>query len=176
MLMIDIGGGNTPRKGYKSVDKVESADFVVNFDGKYFRLPFDDCSVDIVYSSHTLEHIINLVSLMNEIWRVMKWGAEFEIIVPHQECTIAAQDPTHVRFFNAESMKYFAGEYLNKHKLNYGVFCCFEVIDNKTTIVDDRVIGGGTFPYFREQKWVLRKDRDYYGRHKPFYIIDKEKS
>ncbi|WP_290592751.1 class I SAM-dependent methyltransferase [Arenimonas sp. SCN 70-307] len=42
---------------------------VVDYDGK--RLPFDDSSFDIVFSSNVLEHVSDLVGLMSEIRRVL---------------------------------------------------------------------------------------------------------
>jgi predicted SAM-dependent methyltransferase len=169
-MKIDIGGGFNPKAGFDSVDKCSGAKYNVNFEHE--RLPFADESVDEIYTAHTFEHIENLIHLMNEIWRVMKWGAKIEIIVPHHECTLAFQDPTHKRFFNSQSMKFFEGQYLNKYQLAYGITGAFMEIENHTVTKDITVKGGFDLPYFVEQRFVLIKDETYYQDHMPFYMIE----
>src|SRR4029079_7191486 len=70
-------------------------------------LPFSDSTVTHVWSSHFLEHVHNLVFVMNEIHRVCCNDALVEIEVPTLLGPWAAADPTHVRLFNARSFKYF---------------------------------------------------------------------
>lgn len=52
-------------------------------------LPFDDDSVDEVYSSHTFEHLRYHQGLLHEIVRVCKIGARVEIRVPHPHSQMA---------------------------------------------------------------------------------------
>lgn len=47
------------------------------------RLPFEDATVDDLYTAHTLEHIENVVGVLREIGRICKLGAKVEIRVPH---------------------------------------------------------------------------------------------
>lgn len=44
---------------------------------------------------------------MNEIWRVLKPGAQLAIVVPHASSPGFAQDPTHVNMINETTMHYF---------------------------------------------------------------------
>jgi predicted SAM-dependent methyltransferase len=48
------------------------------------RLPWDDSTVDIIYSSHTLEHLTRLQGdkFLSECYRVLKKGGILRIIVP----------------------------------------------------------------------------------------------
>lgn len=81
-LKIEIGGGVTPTgRGFLNVDRLACADVALNLEG--VKLPFEDDSVDEVYSSHCLEHIVAVVPLLTEILRVCKVGAAFELRVPH---------------------------------------------------------------------------------------------
>lgn len=53
---------------------------VQDYDGR--RLPFADASFDIVYSSHLLEHVPDLVALSGEIRRVLRPGGMAIHVVP----------------------------------------------------------------------------------------------
>jgi len=46
------------------------------------ELPFEDSSMDMVFSSHVLEHIPNQQKALNEIYRVLKPGGYHVCIVP----------------------------------------------------------------------------------------------
>ena len=78
-------------------------------------LPFEDNSVDKVYSHHTLEHLPHqlpdgkdaLVFVMDEIGRVLKPDCEAHIIVPWVEHTNAWRHPAHYRFFNYDIFNWF---------------------------------------------------------------------
>jgi SAM-dependent methyltransferase len=56
---------------------------------------------------HVLEHIHNLIPLMNELHRVLKKNGLFQIRTPLYPHPQAFQDPTHVRCFTGETFKYF---------------------------------------------------------------------
>lgn len=83
------------------------------------RLPFSDGYFDSVQASHVLEHIRNILPLMEEIHRVTKPGGHFWIRVPYGSNSIAFEDPTHVRQFFPKSFKYFGQLAYNKADYNY---------------------------------------------------------
>lgn len=159
---IDIGGGNNPKAGFNCVDKCKGAFYRIDVDSKELQLPFQSEFVGEIYSSNCFEHIENLIPLMNECWRVLAWGSKMTIIVPHRDCVIATQDPTHKRFFNTQSMKYFSGYYTRRYKLDYGIRCIFRVESIDVNIKDGEIFDGETLPYIKEITFVLRKDVDYY--------------
>lgn len=89
MHVLDIGCG--PNK-YKSanpedtvtgldVQKLPCVDVVHDLEKP---LPFDDNSFDMVYSRHTIEHIHNLLQLMNEIRRVLVPDGILKLVLPHR--------------------------------------------------------------------------------------------
>jgi ubiquinone/menaquinone biosynthesis C-methylase UbiE len=82
-LKIDLGGGAQPYHGFINVDclKLPTVDCVCNLETDI--LPFDDNSVDEIYSSHCLEHMTNHGHLLHELARVGRIGARFELRVPH---------------------------------------------------------------------------------------------
>jgi len=113
-LLLDLGCGNNKYKtnDYKVIgvdlSKKSDADLFISA----FDLPLEDESVDYVYSRHFIEHfdIKNIEKLFSEIFRLLKTGATFEVIVPHVTCISAFQDPTHQSFFTRNS--FFKLQYL----------------------------------------------------------------
>jgi predicted SAM-dependent methyltransferase len=82
-MRIDIGGADSPKQGFASVDKYYSADYKADFT----NLPFPDNSIQEVYTSHTLEHLGKKEAplALKEIYRVLQPNGIFTIIVPDLE-------------------------------------------------------------------------------------------
>ena len=72
-------------------------------------LPFKNGVFDKVVASHVLEHIPDIVSTLNEVYRVLKWNGDFIVEVPEFPHWKAVVDPTHVRYFIQDTFKYFEG-------------------------------------------------------------------
>jgi ubiquinone/menaquinone biosynthesis C-methylase UbiE len=70
-------------------------------------LPLQNECADLVYMSHVIEHVSNLVGLMEEVYRVCKPGAAVEIVVPYYTSRGAFRDPTHVRYITEDTFQYF---------------------------------------------------------------------
>ncbi len=84
-MKIELGGGQYPVGGeWVNVDKIDhsSVKYHVDFDAAGMWLPFEDESIDAVYSSHCFEHVVELKNLLHEVVRVCKVGATVEIRVP----------------------------------------------------------------------------------------------
>lgn len=115
-MLIEIGGGTIPQPGYTNLDPVHG-------EGLFKRkiqdgIPVDDGSVDRLRASHVMEHIpagAERIFVMNEAYRALRSGGEFEIIVPtvptgpNGVTWHAFADPTHVSFWVKESFHYFDG-------------------------------------------------------------------
>ncbi len=84
---------------------MDGIDIVADLNEPLSLLP-DNC-VEHVFSSHTLEHVDNLLLLLSEIYRITRPGGLIEIIVPHFSNPYHYSDPTHVRFFGLYTMSYF---------------------------------------------------------------------
>jgi len=70
-------------------------------------LPFADCSLDHIFAVHVLEHVVNLVPLMNDIHRVLREDGVLHVMAPYWRHSVAVADPTHVRFFAPETFRVF---------------------------------------------------------------------
>lgn len=155
-LKLDIGCGLNKKEGFLGCDlrSHKDIDFTFNFEKDVW--PFEDGSVTEILSHHTFEHIEDIISVMNEMWRVMKWESKATIIVPHKDCELAWQDPTHKRFWVKEGMKHFCGSYLKKYKLDYGINSCFKLLKNEVTVPD------GRDDYFKQIEFVLEKSEQHF--------------
>lgn len=117
-MRVDIGGGTIPAAGHVNLDPAHGT-------GEFRRrvqdgIPVPDGSLDGARASHLMEHVPagsgpgERIWVMNEVWRALRPGAGFEIVVP----TVpqgpggigwqAFADPTHVSFWvYPESFLYF---------------------------------------------------------------------
>ncbi len=82
-LCLDLGCGASKKEGTIGVDIVAfpGVDCVVDMESQ--PLPFADRSVEYIFSSHFLEHTVELGNIFVEIGRVCKDGAQLEIWTPY---------------------------------------------------------------------------------------------
>jgi predicted SAM-dependent methyltransferase len=135
---LDLAGGQNPREGFECVDRWSGAQHVVNL--FKFPWPFEDSSVAELNCSHFLEHIPMIevdhdgnpvpygegVDLMfrffDECHRIIVPDGWMTCVVPNGRSNRGFQDPTHRRFFVAETFLYLAAEWRKMNKLDhYGV-------------------------------------------------------
>lgn len=145
-VLVDLGCGDYKKQGFVGLDimPTTSTDIVCDFETE--SLPFEDNSVDEFNATHTLEHIKNLLWLMDEVYRCLKVGGVFTVEVPLFPDTGAIKDPTHVRFFVPESFDYFDRNWDYEKRPDYG--------NRKFDVLRKEILG--TSPY-RVLSVVLRK-------------------
>lgn len=119
-IIVDIGCGSRKLEGAIGIDRFyqPGVDVVCNFE---HYLPLKTNSVDVLHASHVLEHIQNLIQLMEEIYRVCKSGAQVDFTVPYFTSRGAFRDPTHVRYLSEETFLYF------QHPAPYGIKTDFQI-------------------------------------------------
>jgi SAM-dependent methyltransferase len=99
-MRINLGCGDTKLDGFDiHLDKIyfgfnDTCDFEIG------DLPFEDDSVDYIYSHHVIEHIRDVQHIMNECWRILKVNGNFEIIVPYG-LWHGASKPVHYQYITA---------------------------------------------------------------------------
>jgi hypothetical protein len=54
-----------------------------------------------------IEHIRNLIGLMEEVYRISRPGGTVEVVVPYYTSRGAFRDPTHVRYITEDTFQYF---------------------------------------------------------------------
>ena len=120
---LDVGCGGRKLPGSVGMDilKLPCVDVVHSFN--QVPWPFADHSFDLVFLNHALEHVGDVVAVMNEIHRVLKPGGRAVIQVPYFRCADAYNDPTHTHFFTARTLDYFiAGSGLSQYGYSKNLF------------------------------------------------------
>lgn len=109
MKILDIGCGKNKKQGAIGVDmhKTPATDVLCDLDR--FPYPFQSDTFDKIYMTDVLEHLQDIKTVMDEVCRIAKPGADVFIRVPHFSSTHAYGDFTHKHFFNTESFDYFTG-------------------------------------------------------------------
>jgi len=123
------------------VQEFEGADIVTDLDGlDRGPLPKDPVargilfhwswaeqdSCQLVLSHQTLEHLRNLIPVMEEVWRICDEEAFFEVVVPYGAGKPALQDPTHVRFFTETTFRYWEPGFVQDFG-DYGIRSLFAI-------------------------------------------------
>ena len=96
---LNIGSGFLYREGWLNLDKFndDKIDILANLEN---GLPFKDGTIDYIYASHVLEHVVRSSDLIIDVHRVLKKGGIFEIYVPYG----VTASLFHVRYFFLDSM------------------------------------------------------------------------
>ena len=108
--ILDLGCGNKKRPGAIGVDFNErtSADIIHNLNS--FPYPFEDGFFDEIYLDNTLEHLDDVMKVMEEAHRICKPNGVVKVIAPYFRSMWACIDPTHKHFFTVDSFAYFDPE------------------------------------------------------------------
>lgn len=108
-MRLDIGGGRAPAPGHVNLDPIHG-------EGDFRRrvqdgIPLRDGSVESARCAHVMEHIpsTDRISVFNDVWRVLRPGGTFEVVVPLFPSYGAIADPTHVSLWVEQSFWYFTG-------------------------------------------------------------------
>ena len=105
-IALNIGAGRTYIPGFINIDISTKADIALDL-GKD-RLPFEDNSVDLIFSYHTLEHVADFLFALSEIHRVLKHGGPFLVGLPYVTLTeYNLVNPYHLHHFNEFSFDFF---------------------------------------------------------------------
>ncbi|KKU56259.1 MAG: Methyltransferase domain protein [Parcubacteria group bacterium GW2011_GWA1_47_11] len=104
---LDVGCGGRKLPGSTGMDilRLPGVDVVHSFNRTPW--PFADGAFDLVFLNHALEHVGDVVAVMNEVHRVLKPEGRAVIQVPYFRCIDAYNDPTHTHFFTARTLDYF---------------------------------------------------------------------
>jgi SAM-dependent methyltransferase len=108
-IVIELGPGNSktyPHSIGIDLIKKDSVDYVWDLrDGLSF---IGDNEVDLIFSSHFLEHIDQLEPFLKEVHRVLKPGGRKIGIVPHFSNPYYYSDYTHKNFWGLYTILYFS--------------------------------------------------------------------
>lgn len=125
---LDLGSGPRPRNPYGAaivlgldIRSFDASPNVKKCTLGFEDIPFEDESVDAITAVDVLEHIPRVakkadavtfpfVSLMNEVWRVLRVGGHFYSETPCFPMKEAFQDPTHVNIMTEDTLRLYFSE------------------------------------------------------------------
>lgn len=110
LRMLDLGGRFGAWEGYETVD-LQDADIICDLNGRW---NFEDNSVGIIKAHHIFEHLKDSIHSFNEAFRVLAPGGFLLLEVPSTDGRGAWQDPTHISFFNENSLWYYYNDFYAK--------------------------------------------------------------
>jgi predicted SAM-dependent methyltransferase len=110
-LKLNIGAGITYIPGFVNIDVTDRADTCLDLNHE--RLPFDDNSVDLIFTNHTIEHLHGYLHAIGEMHRVLRHGGELLVGVPYVTLTeFNLVNPYHKQHFNEFSFDFFDPEHM----------------------------------------------------------------
>ncbi len=149
-IKLDIGCGGNKNRGFVGMDirKEPGVDIVQDLEVQPWPLP-DEC-VSFAVASHVVEHInpvkFGMINFMNEVWRVLKPGAQFAIAVPYAYSQGFVQDPTHCNPCNEITWAYFdpmdrSGLYTIYRPMPWKIVSCdWAMNGNMEVVLEKRII------------------------------------
>ena len=132
LVKLNLGCGEIYLKDYINCDFVKRLKVDKIVDLNKFPYPFKDNYADEILLDNVLEHLGDLVLVMQELHRILKKGGKLKIIVPYAKSDGAFQDPTHTHFFTEKTMDYFTLD----SKLNFYSTARFKKISVDLTTED----------------------------------------
>ncbi|MDO8667787.1 MAG: methyltransferase domain-containing protein [bacterium] len=129
---INLGCGDKKNPGFIGVDRIKTAAADIVHDLDIMPYPFDDNSVDEVIADNILEHLTDVIAVMEELRRICKNGAIIKISLPYYKSSGAFSDPTHKHFFTENSFQYFSPD----HEYHFYTKAKFKVLKVKLLAKD----------------------------------------
>jgi SAM-dependent methyltransferase len=104
--ILHIGAGSKKLRRAVTLDINPRLNPDVVWDLNDFPYPFADGEFDLVLCEHVIEHLQNVIRVMEELHRVTRAGGRVIVRVPHFSSLNFNTDPTHVHAFSSRSFDY----------------------------------------------------------------------
>jgi SAM-dependent methyltransferase len=104
-VVLDLGCGAAKQyPGNLGLDlrPAPGVDAVADLSGP---LPVADGSVDVIFTVHILEHLVDFLALVDECHRVLRPDGTLHVMSPWWGHVNAVADPTHVRLLDVQTIK-----------------------------------------------------------------------
>lgn len=111
MKTLDLGCGRKKTPGAVGIDFSPNSDADIVHDLNVFPYPLPDNEFDAIVCDGILEHLDDIVKVMEELHRIARPNAQVLITTPYFASVDAFTDPTHRHYFSARSFDYFTGEF-----------------------------------------------------------------
>lgn len=138
-MRLDLGGGtaNTKAPGHINIDLCEGADIHWDLNKGLpvdelilnYLNPKKEMYIEGIRCHQVLEHLREVIPLMNDCFKMLKPGGIMEISVPLAGTDPFWQDPTHVRGWIRRTFDYFCDDETTKDaREEYGITAKFRVV------------------------------------------------
>lgn len=110
-FILDIGCGINKYPGAIGLDRSKNtrADIIADLDR--FPYPLRDSSFQEIRAIHVIEHVADVIRMMEEIHRLLLPGGRTVIVTPHYTDFSSFCDPTHRWHLNSYSLRYFGDDH-----------------------------------------------------------------
>lgn len=106
--ILDVGCGQNKIPGSVGIDRVSLPDVDVVHDLDTYPWPFPDNSFDEIRLSQVIEHLKDVLAVMEELHRIGRPGARISIYTPHFSSFNSWTDPTHRQHLGYRSFEIFS--------------------------------------------------------------------
>ena len=106
-MILDVGCGSKKVPGAIGIDVNPNSSADQIHDLNVIPYPYANDTFDAIVCDNCLEHLENVVAVMEELHRIAKPSASVKIIVPFYASRYAHTDPTHRHSFGWRSFDYF---------------------------------------------------------------------
>lgn len=125
---LNIGCGEKEYPGCVNIDKRETAITHFLWDLNVFPYPFPDDRFERVYAQDIIEHLDDVIRVMEEIHRVLEVGGEVHIRTAPWGMSQSYNDPTHKHWFTKQSFDFFDPDTEWGQKYDFYTKCKFKVL------------------------------------------------
>jgi len=131
---LDVGCGNSKIPGAIGIDIAGGTQADIVHDLNKLPWPLEDNSFDIVRLWSVLEHLDDVVAILQEVQRVARPGGLVIVGVPHFSSANAYTDPTHRHYFSGRFADYMVeGTESFRHFGFYGS-ARFRMLERRVTL------------------------------------------
>lgn len=161
-LILNFGCGDTVIPGAVNIDHIKLPNVDLTFDFEKFPYPFKNNSVDEIHMYFVLEHLIDHLSVVEELYRILKKGGILYIRVPHGSSCYGQR-----------------GEFTHQRGYSYWSFDIFDAASNRAyytdvrfKILQKRVKYFLTYPFdwYKYNSWVPHWDKAWYAPIVKFFV------
>lgn len=129
---LNLGCGHKRIAGFIGIDRVKTEETDMVYDLNIIPYPFAADSVGEIIADNVLEHLNDVVAVMEELYRLCQNGAVLKISLPYYKSSGAFTDPTHKHFFTENSFQYFSPE----HEYHFYTTAKFKILKMKLLAKD----------------------------------------
>lgn len=158
--VVDLGCGQNKFPNSLGVDYAGNAHADVQHDLDVYPYPLAESSCDVVLLRNVIEHVRNVVGLMEEVHRIGRPGGEVIITTPHFSSLYSYQDPTHLRHLALDSMDYFTAD--TRHSNFYSA--------RRFSVIGKGLDFGKSFPFSGLARALAALSMKKYEKHFAFIL------